>query len=166
MWPFTPSTLLLKAVSLPASQQEYFCLFPSLRGAFNSLMIFSNIYFWQGKECGGCFVGLTWKCFFYSTSCFHRPFVTSNSSVYVCVCVCFVSVGSRGRGSRTFLNFTIISCSFSKFPSTPLPVHLGLNALVEIFVYVRVKKKAALMGSGQRPNSLFTTAGWRRETAL
>lgn len=53
------------------------CRGASSLGVFACLPIFP-IYFWKGENAQDVFVDLTWKCFFFSTSCFHRSFVSSN----------------------------------------------------------------------------------------
>lgn len=86
LWPFTPSHCLTVM---------------SHHSRLSISRTFSKISL-DGKECGGCFVASTWKCFFYSASCFGRPFVRS---VRVCM------------HKLTFFNFCIISVSFQSFPS-------------------------------------------------
>ena len=60
-----------------------------------------------------------------------------------------------GGHSSTFASFPAL---FQSFPSLHFLSTLDLMCCRKICVYIRVKKKAALMGSGQRPNSLFTAA--------
>lgn len=95
---------------------------------FACLPIFP-IYFWKRENAEDVFVGLTWKCFFFSTSCFHRPFVRSNCAA----CHALPSpptpfsrlVGAVmcWSGRKAFFDFCIISCSVQSsppdFPSIP-----------------------------------------------
>lgn len=114
-----PSALLFKVLS-PLS---IFCLFTYFGVFLSEWWFFQYI---SGSEVWGCFVGPTWKCLFYSTSCFQRPFVNFSCSVCVCVSVFWLPsvVGSHGACRRTFFNFwIIISCSSQSFPSL-LPVQL------------------------------------------
>lgn len=77
-----PSALLFKVLS----PRSIFCLFTYFGVFLSEWWFFQYI---SGSEVWGCFVGPTWKCLFYSTSCFQRPFVNFSCSVCVCVWVCF-----------------------------------------------------------------------------
>lgn len=86
------------------------CGVGSSLGVFVCLPIFP-IYFWKGENAEDVFVDLTWKCFFFSTSCFHRPFVRSNyAACHAPPPHCPPSVeqscvGVAGRHSLTFASF-------------------------------------------------------------
>lgn len=109
--------------ALVLSQQQCF-LGRRHWGVFNRLPTFP-IYFWKGKNAEDVFVNLTWKCFFFSTSCFHRPFVGSDCAG----CHYFPPSLLGGAavwwsGRKAFFDFRIISCSVQSnppdFPSAPV----------------------------------------------
>lgn len=142
-----PSALLFKVLS----PRSIFCLFTYFGVFLSEWWFFQYI---SGSEVWGCFVGPTWKCLFYSTSCFQRPFVNFSCNVCVCECVLASLSGGQPRSMQEDI-LQLLDHYFLFFPEFPVPASCPANVLAR-FVCLLVWKAASLMGSGQRSNSLFT----------
>lgn len=152
-WPFSsPSvTVLFGAWSL---------------GVFAFLPIFPT-YFWKGENAEDVFVDLTWKCFFFSTSCFHRPFVRSNCAAchaphpppsppsveQSCVAV-------AGRHSLTFASFPAL---FKAARQTSRPFQS--ESVVQICVCICVER-LVFVGTQSKGKWVIYSFLMKRETAV
>lgn len=91
----------------------------------------------RGENAEDVFVNLTWKCFFFSTSCFHRPFVRSNCAAchpphgppLPTLHPPFSPLGGAmmcWSGRKAFFDFCIISCAVQSGP----PDFLSIPVLI------------------------------------
>lgn len=124
------------------------------------------VHYLKEKEWRGCFVGSTWKCFFYSTSCFRRPFVRSNcTALRVCVGQ-FLSVGQPWKRQEDIPHGLHHFLFFPKFPLSYFLSSFGLNGFAKIVSLLFVQEEAAFRGSSQRLNSLFAAADGKGSCSL
>lgn len=108
-------------------------------GAFNWLMIFP-IHFWKGKNVGD--VLLAWPG---NVSSIVLPVFNDLLLDATVLCVCQFCLGGQiWKRQEDILHLLHHFLFFPKFPSSPLffvlPVHLGLNVLLKLCVYVCVKR--------------------------